>query len=314
MKLFAILAVVLFIGAAVADHVDLYAGEITNEQCVPSSGFLGGVWGNAGLSVDWAEQVALIHLTHSIPVSEALSVASLYLSAKGTNAAEVLWTFTSSNVYGQDDTSAASPCFASVDFSDRDYTQSEIDAIQFALSNGQGYIQFGGPAPYTECAARAQIYSVPSFGATLKAEAKLNGENEVPPFNGTATGSAKAYYDSSDSVLQISAKWGTTEGDVGARQVHLHYGAAGSTGIKVMYLSLEGNNKGSAETFINAYAASQIVASATYVNVHSDFNEQTSVAGELRGQLFITEFNPSSASSMVLAFSAVFVALIAALL
>jgi hypothetical protein len=110
------------------------------------------------------------------------------------------------------------------------------------------------------------------------ADAKLSGDQEVPPVTTSASGVAKI------SVAADGAVSGTvTTTGVAGTMAHIHIGAAGKNGGVAVALTKAGDGAWSvpADAKLNADQLKAYQAGELYVNVHSEANK----GGEIRSQL-----------------------------
>jgi len=132
--------------------------------------------------------------------------------------------------------------------------------------------------------ALAGCTTMQSMGDTLTGKSStgehvaLNGANEVPPVQTSATGlGTVTVRDDKTVVVDVKAT------GMNATAAHIHLGAAGANGPVIVPLEKKGENhfesKPDAKLTDEQYAAYR--AGRTYVNVHSDAHK----AGEIRAQL-----------------------------
>jgi hypothetical protein len=113
--------------------------------------------------------------------------------------------------------------------------------------------------------------SITTFTATI------NGSNEVPANNSTATGTATGSFNNTTKVLSITVTHNLATINMG----HIHLGAAGTNGAVVFpFTNLTSPINYTSAALTTAQEA-DLKANLFYVNLHS----AAFPAGEIRGQL-----------------------------
>lgn len=115
-----------------------------------------------------------------------------------------------------------------------------------------------------------------AFGMEIKA--KLTGNQEVPPVQTPASGSAAIMVNENESVTGSIVTSG-----INATAAHIHAGAAGKNGPVVIPLEKKSDNEFvvPAGARLSEAQYEELKAGNLYVNVHSDAHKD----GEIRAQL-----------------------------
>jgi hypothetical protein len=113
--------------------------------------------------------------------------------------------------------------------------------------------------------------SITTFSATI------NGANEVPSTNSTATGTATLLFNNTTKIFTISV----THSLAAATMGHIHLGAAGSNGGVVFPFSSPSSPIAYTSIALTALQEADLKANLYYVNLHS----AAFTSGEIRGQL-----------------------------
>jgi hypothetical protein len=107
--------------------------------------------------------------------------------------------------------------------------------------------------------------------------ASINGANEVPANNSTATGTATLSFNNTTKVISITVTHTLTTITMG----HIHLGAAGSNGGVVFPFSSVASPIAFTSVALTPSQEADLKANLFYVNLHS----ATFPGGEIRGQL-----------------------------
>mmetsp|Transcript_5580 Transcript_5580/g.17119 ORF Transcript_5580/g.17119 Transcript_5580/m.17119 type:complete len:306 (+) Transcript_5580:69-986(+) len=292
-----LLLLVVFLWCANAsskeDRIDMLAGQLTGSQCVPKCGLQGGVWGEAGVRIDWEQREAEVHLVHGIDSTDLLVTyqPSLYIGQPSMNG-EKLWEFTTTGTTGALQGSGVSPVVGTADFSELDIDEEKEQRIRFALLGGGLYVSLGVVAGgvgneqevYADCAIRAQLHPAGLLGDKGHFEATLTDAAAVPEVRGRG----KADYDFSSGELKVEVKWDDAFAeDESLLDVHLQFGHTNEEpGLEVFDLTLDDSSgrpkKAKAKLFVNRYTVEQLYYAAVYVNVSTE----ASPNGALFGQFY----------------------------
>ena len=152
------------------------------------------------------------------------------------------------------------------------------DAQETALLDGRMYANVHTDN-YPQGELRAQL-TLAGAQATLLT-AKLQGAQEVPPTNSTATGSAYALIDKdNDSVFVTGSYAGLTAASTAA---HVHHELPGTAGAVIFPVFHSAATSGAVHAMVQVTTAQgdSILAGQSYLNVHTSTNP----SGEIRGQL-----------------------------
>lgn len=116
--------------------------------------------------------------------------------------------------------------------------------------------------------------------------AVLNGANEVPTNNSTATGTATLQFDNTTKIFSLVVTHNLTSATSG----HIHVGAAGTNGSVVFPLTDLTSPISYTSAALTAIQEADLKANLYYVNLHSTaFTD-----GEIRGQLIKGETKSGS--------------------
>jgi CHRD domain len=276
------------------DRVDLLAGKLSGSQCVPRSGLQGGVWGEAGVRIDWEKREANVHLVHTIDSTQVLVTSQpvFWLGREGLNGGERLWMFNTIGITGALQGSGVSPVVGTVSWEDGDLSEADEQRIRFALQSGDAYLTLGVVAGsvtasqeiYAECAIRAQVRPAGLLGSRARFEATLSDWAAEPEVRG----SARVDYDFDSGEVKVEVKWedSFTE-DEDLLDVHLQFGETnGEHGLEVFALTLDTTGgrakKATAKLFVNRYTIEQLFHGEVYANVSTE----ASPSGALFGQFY----------------------------
>lgn len=116
----------------------------------------------------------------------------------------------------------------------------------------------------------------------LTFSARLNGANEVPPVSASGLGVASFLLNSTMDSLCISVSTTGLTGPITG--MHIHEGAAGTTGGVVIDLSTDvSGNRATANIAITSMDLQKMLKGMYYLNVHTSANP----GGEIRGQVVL---------------------------
>jgi CHRD domain len=133
------------------------------------------------------------------------------------------------------------------------------------------------------CSAGLLVLAQPAIAASISFKVDLNGAQQVPPVQTSASGKADLTYDPATRVLTWDVTYKGLSGP--ATMAHLHGPAMqGKNGPPVIWLSEKGAPvadpiKGQAT--LTPEQAQQMTAGEWYINVHTQANP----GGEIRGQV-----------------------------
>jgi CHRD domain len=127
------------------------------------------------------------------------------------------------------------------------------------------------------------IWAASSEAAPLSFKVALTGDQQVPPVQTAATGTADLSYDAATRMLTWSVAYNGLSGP--ATMAHLHGpAAAGKNAAPVIWLSEKGAavaNPIKGNATLTPEQAQQMMAGEWYINVHTQANQ----GGEIRGQV-----------------------------
>jgi len=119
----------------------------------------------------------------------------------------------------------------------------------------------------------------PAANTTTNLVATINGAQQVPANNSTATGSFAGVYTSSDKKLTYTV---TFQG-ISPTSAHIHAGAPGTNGaVAIPFASLTSPITGTVT--LTDEQASQLLNNGMYVNMHTNAYSNGEIRGDIRKQ------------------------------
>ena len=123
--------------------------------------------------------------------------------------------------------------------------------------------------------------ATPATVATTNLSATINGAQQVPANNSTATGAFVGVYTDNGTTKQLN--YSVTYQNLNPTMAHIHIGAPGAKGaVAIAFSSLASPITGT--TTLTADQADKLLTNNMYVNIHSSAFPDGEVRGDIKKQ------------------------------